>query len=130
MRMTAREMLARSLTRSGRPDDSVDGRFQSFHLHWLDQMLGKSGFEAFLDVAIHAKAADGDSGNAGNRAQPGHEFGAGAIGKRDIADEKIETIAHRSFHGRANIVGSGHKMSAADEQSFQSDAGVLMIVYQ
>ena len=73
-------------------------------------------------MAMPGMAADG--------AELNHQIHAAAIGQRNVADEKIESVAHRGFQGGADIVGGGDEMSASNEQTFESITGVLMIVHQ
>ena len=92
-------------------------------------MLGKACFQTPFDVAIIAEAADGNSRDAGDGVEVHHQFQAGSIGQRNVADEEIELISHRGFHGRTHIVSGCHEVTAPNEQPFQSSAGVLMIVH-
>lgn len=83
-------------------------------------MFGKTGLQTFLNVAIHSEAADGDSANPRNSVEASHEFGAAAIGQRDIADEQIELISRACLHGRAHVVHRRDEVTASGQQSFQS----------
>src|SRR5205814_7462511 len=68
----------------------VDRRFEIFHFHRFDEMLGKSGFHAFRDVAVHSESADRNSGNSRNRAKISHQLCPSAVGQRDVADEQVK----------------------------------------
>ncbi len=110
-------------------DHAANRCLKRFKLYWFYQMFGKACLQTLFDVAVVAETADGNSGDAGYGVQLHHQFQAGPIRQRNIADEKIELIADRGFHGGAHIVRSCNEVTAPNEQPFQSSAGVLMIVH-
>src|SRR5437899_9671255 len=128
--------ISRSTTRIESPRErctlprkgTFNGGFQVFKLDRFDQMFGKTRLQTSFNIAIVAKAADGDSRDFGDRAQLHHEIHAASVWQSNIADEQIKLIAHCRFHGRADVVGSRHEMPPADKQFLQSSACVLVIV--
>src|SRR5215469_6564237 len=91
-------------------------------------MLGETRLQTSFDIAVVAKAADGDSRNLGNRTQLHHQVNAASVRQSNIADEQIEFVADRSFHSRTDIVSRRDEVSATDEQFLQRSASVLMVI--
>jgi hypothetical protein len=110
--------------------DSVDCSFQFLELNRLYQMLRETSAQASLDITVHAKPADGDATDGRHRSKARHQFHPGAIRQRDVANDQIEFVTSRRLHGRTNILGCGDKVTAANKQTFERGAGVLMIVKQ
>jgi hypothetical protein len=107
-----------------------DRGFESLKIHGLDQVFGKARLQAFLDVAVHAKPADGDPTEAGRGTETGHEFQTAAIRQTDITDEKIERTPFHSFQGRPHVASDGYGVAPARQQFFQGGTGVGMIVHE
>ncbi len=102
--------------------------FEFFETDGFYQMFGEACFDTPLHITIHSKAANRDPRDSGFCAQPGHQFQAAAIRQADIADKKIELNALRSFDRRMHVVGRGHTVTAACQQSFQGGSGVGMVI--
>src|SRR5206468_1003996 len=104
--------ISRSTTRMRRTrkrralpcDGPVDSGFQVFKLDRFDQMFGKTRLQTSFNIAIVAKAADGDSRDFGDRAQLHQEIHAASVWQSNIADEQLTLIAPCRFHGRSDVV--------------------------
>ena len=115
-RMLAWQIAYAALGRNSfRCDCALHRCFKFFELHRFDQMLAKPCLQTFFDVPVVAEAADGNTRHFGNGLQLSHQFDAASVWQRNIADQKIETIARRGLHRRAHIVRRCHEMSAADK---------------
>ena len=106
----------------------MDGGLEPVQLNRFDQMFGEAGVQTFFDVSAHAETTDGDSAQPGNGPQTSHQLDAGAVGQCDIADEQVELVSTRCFHGRAHVMTGGDEVPPPHEQSLQRQAGILVIV--
>ena len=104
-----------TLTRSRILHDTIDQRFELLRFNRLDQMIDKSGLQTSINIRLHAESAHGDSGNGADRAHLHHKIGAGTVGQRDVAKEKIELVLNGCFHGGAHAVRCGHEMPSPNE---------------
>src|SRR4051794_6808175 len=91
-------------------EGAFDRGFQFFDSDRLNEVFGETGLQTLLDVAVHSKPADGDASDGRHRAEISHQLNSCPVGQRNVANDQIKLAPRGSFHGRAKVVGRGHKM--------------------
>src|SRR5713226_7612398 len=91
-------------------------------------MLRESGRSRLSYILFHSEIAKRDAGQAFARSEFAHEFVAAAVGQANVANEQIEILCARLFHGLRGRMRERDLITAALEHHFHPKFVIVKIV--
>ena len=108
--------------------DFQQGALQSFDVDRFGKVPRETGGVRLPDVGVVSGAADGKARDRGARTQRAEQVVAGAIRKRQVADEAVEVLGRKGDPRLRAGAGGDDRVAAPAEELGHDDGGGRVVI--